>query len=133
MAKRLLIDLKKCTECRTCELKCSFVHHQVYNDKKSGIRILTNWPNLPNARLCSQCKEPDCLPACPTEAMVFTPEGSVKVLYELCIGCGSCVDACPYDGVWLDPGSSLAIKCDTCEGRYLCVAECAVGALSVEA
>lgn len=48
MAKRLLIDLKKCTECRTCELKCSFVHHQVYNDKKSGIRILTDWPNLPN-------------------------------------------------------------------------------------
>ncbi|MBP8858377.1 MAG: 4Fe-4S binding protein [Anaerolineaceae bacterium] len=61
------------------------------------------------------------------------PEGSVKVLSELCIGCGSCVDACPFDGVWLDPGSSLAIKCDTCEGRYLCVAECAIGALSVEA
>ncbi len=132
MAKRLLIDLNKCTECRTCELKCSFVHFQVYNSNKSGIRILTQWPDLPGARICSQCKEPDCLPACPTEAMVFTSENSVKIQYDLCIGCGNCVDACPYDGVWLDPLDNIAVKCDTCEGKYLCVAECFAGALSIE-
>jgi Fe-S-cluster-containing dehydrogenase component len=132
MAKRLVIDLGKCTECRTCELKCSFVHFQVYNSKKAGIQILSQWPEQPAARLCIQCKEPDCLPACPSDAMVFTPERSVKVLYEVCIGCASCVDACQYDGVWIDPLNNVAIKCDTCEGNYRCVADCIVGALRIE-
>jgi carbon-monoxide dehydrogenase iron sulfur subunit len=132
MAKRLLIDLGKCTECRTCELKCSFVHFAVFNSNRSGIQIITRWPELPTARLCSQCDDPACLPSCPSEAMILTKEGSVKVLQELCIGCGSCVDACPYDGVWLEPLTNLAVKCDTCEDRYECVADCFAGALSVE-
>ncbi len=132
MAKRLVIDLNKCTECRTCELKCSFVHFQVYNSNKAGIQIISQWPEKPSARLCLQCKEPDCLPACPSEAMVFTHEGSVKILYDVCIGCGSCVDACQYDGVWIDPLNNVAVKCDTCENKYQCIADCAVGALSIE-
>jgi Fe-S-cluster-containing dehydrogenase component len=132
MAKRLVIDLNKCTECRTCELKCSFVHFQVYNSNKAGIHIISLWPEKPTAHLCLQCEKPDCLPSCPSEAMVFTSERSVKVLYDICIGCASCVDACQYDGVWIDPLNDVAVKCDTCEGRYQCVADCVVGALSIE-
>jgi carbon-monoxide dehydrogenase iron sulfur subunit len=131
MSKPLKVDIAKCTECRACELKCSFVHFGVFNAHKSGVRIVSRWPELPGARVCRQCAEPACLPACPVEALVRTSDGAVKVLYEECTGCGACVDACPYDGIWLDPLSGVAVKCDTCEGRYECVPECAVGALSI--
>lgn len=129
MTQRLLIEPGKCTECRVCELKCSFVHFDVFNPNKSGVRIVSNWPELPKARVCIQCSDPACLPACPVEALVRTPEGAVKVLYDQCTGCGNCVTACPYDGVWLDPLSGLAAKCDTCAGRFECIPYCFVDAL----
>jgi carbon-monoxide dehydrogenase iron sulfur subunit len=131
MAQRLIVDVEKCTECHACELKCSFVHFQLFNPNKSGVRIVSSWPDLPRARVCIQCEDPHCLPACPVEALVRTDEGVVKVEYDVCIGCGDCVDACPYDGIWLDPLSEVAIKCDTCDGQFECVADCFAGALSV--
>ena len=121
MTQRLIVDTEKCTECRACELRCSFVHFGTFNPNKSGVR----------ARVCIQCDDPACLPACPVEALVRTDAGIVKVLYEQCIGCGDCVAACPYDGIWLDPLSQVAVKCDTCEGRFECVAGCFADALSV--
>jgi carbon-monoxide dehydrogenase iron sulfur subunit len=131
MPKRLEIITEKCTECRTCSMKCSFVHFTVYNPNKGGIQITPNWPDLPRIHLCQQCADPACYPACPNEAMEITAEGVVKIIYENCIGCGLCVDACPYDGVWLDPLTGIAVKCDTCEGRFECVADCFAGALSI--
>ena len=132
MTQRLIVDVEKCTECRACELKCSFVHFGLFNANKSGVRIVSDWPELPRARVCVQCEDPACLPACPVEALVRTAGGAVQVLYEECIGCGDCVAACPYDGVWLDPLSGVAVKCDTCAGRFECVADCFAGALSTK-
>jgi len=132
MTQRLIFDEGKCTECRVCELKCSFVHFEVFNLNKSGIRVVSDWPHLPKARLCIQCDDPACVPACPVDALVRTDGGVVKVLYDECIGCGDCVEACPYDGIWLDPLSEVAVKCDTCDGRFECVADCFVGALSAD-
>lgn len=131
MTKQLLIDVKKCTECRTCELKCSFVHFRVYNLNKSGVRILTNWPEPARGQVCIQCEDPACLPACPNESLELTGQGVVIIKYDQCIGCGACVAECAYDGVWLDPLSNVAVKCDTCSGQFLCVADCFAGALSV--
>ncbi len=131
MLKHLALDAPKCTECRTCELKCSFVHFGVYNPNKSGIRIVTRWPDLPTSRICRQCEDPACLPVCPSEALVLIPGGIVQVRHDQCSGCGNCVEACPYDGIWLDPLSGLAVKCDTCAGRWECVPDCFAGALSV--
>jgi anaerobic carbon-monoxide dehydrogenase iron sulfur subunit len=130
MSQRLIVDVARCTECRACELECSFFHYAVFNAGKSGVRIASDWPELPRARVCAQCQEPACLPACPVEALVYTEMGSIRVLPEECTGCGTCVDACPYDGIWLDPLSGLAVKCDTCDGRFACIARCTAGALS---
>lgn len=132
MTRRLIVNAETCTECRSCELKCSFVHFEVFNPNKSGVRIVSDWPELPRARLCIQCADPACLPACPFDALERTDEGTVRVVYEACTGCCECVEACPYDGVWLDPSSGVAVKCDTCDGRFECIASCLVGALSVE-
>lgn len=131
MAQRLIVDLVKCTECRACELTCSFGHFGVFNGRKSGVRIVSNWPELARARVCIQCEQPECLPACPSGALVRTDSGSITVLHDACIGCEACVEACPYDGIWLDPLSGLAVKCDTCDGRFECLANCFAGALSV--
>ncbi|MDY7078368.1 MAG: 4Fe-4S dicluster domain-containing protein [Chloroflexota bacterium] len=131
MAQRLIVDVEKCTECRACELRCSFVHFGVFNSNKSGVRIVSDWPELPWARLCVQCDDPACLSACPVEALVLAEAGVVKVVYEECIGCGDCVEACPFDGIWLDPLSEVAVKCDTCDGRFECVPDCFAEALSV--
>jgi Fe-S-cluster-containing dehydrogenase component len=106
------------------------VHLGVFNANKSGIRIVTRWPEVPSARVCRQCDDPKCLDACPVSALSRAENGSVVVKYEECTGCSACVDACPYDGIWLDPLSNVAVKCDTCQGRYECIGECAVGALS---
>ncbi len=132
MPGRLVVDVGKCTECRACELKCAYVHFVVFNPNKSGVRIVSDWPELPRARVCIQCEDPECLPACPSGALELTADGVVKVLYEDCDSCALCVEACPYDGIWLDPLSGLAIKCDTCGGRFECVPICFADALSVE-
>jgi Fe-S-cluster-containing dehydrogenase component len=131
MGKRLAVDIRKCTECRTCELKCSAAHFELFNANKSGVRVYPLWPELPSALVCRQCEDPACLPACPSEALVINEFGAVQVLYDECGGCRNCVDACVYDGIWLDPLSGVAIKCDTCNGQFLCVADCFAGALSV--
>lgn len=131
MVKRLVVDLQKCTECKTCELKCSQVHFGVFNPNKSGIQIVSRWPELPISRLCIQCDDPACLPACPSDALVMTESGVVKIIYDNCTGCGSCVDACPYDGIWLDPLTTLSVKCDTCGGQFLCIENCLAGALRI--
>lgn len=129
MTQRLIIDVEKCTECRSCELKCSFVHFGVFNPNKSGVRVVAQWPELPRARICLQCADPACLPACVFEALVLTEEGVIQVDPHACTGCGECAEACPYDGIWLDPLTNLAVKCDTCDGRFECIATCTVGAL----
>jgi Fe-S-cluster-containing dehydrogenase component len=131
MTKRLIIDLSVCTECRACELACSFEHFRVFNAHKSGIRIVSDWPALPRARLCIQCEDPACVPACMVEALVRHESGVVSVVTEDCIGCGDCVDACPYDGIWLDPLSGIAVICDTCDGTFKCIENCSVNALSI--
>ncbi len=131
MAKSLVVDKSICTECRACELRCSFAHFGVFNPNKAGIRIVARWPELPHVRLCRQCDDPSCLDACPVGALERGEDGVVHVKWEDCTGCGACVEACPYDGIWLDPLSGVAIKCDTCGGEYQCVAGCMAGALSI--
>jgi len=130
MTERLIVDVSSCTECRTCELQCSFTHWEVFNAGKSGIHIVSAWPELPQALVCRQCDEPECLEACPVEALVYTEAGALQVLCDECTGCGACVEACSYGGIWLDPQSGVAIKCDTCDGRFECIARCFAGALS---
>ncbi|HEY3315215.1 MAG TPA: 4Fe-4S dicluster domain-containing protein, partial [Bacillota bacterium] len=61
MSTQLAFDPKLCTECRTCELMCSFVHLQVFNRGKSGIRITSAWPGAPAAALCRRCDDHPCV------------------------------------------------------------------------
>jgi len=46
---------------------------------------------------CQQCQNPPCVNVCPVAATFSTPEGTVLIDQNRCIGCRICMAACPYD------------------------------------
>jgi len=55
---------------------------------------------------CQQCQNPPCVNVCPVAATFSTPEGTVLIDQDRCIGCRICMAACPYDRRffnWADP------------------------------
>jgi Fe-S-cluster-containing dehydrogenase component len=85
-------------------------------------------------RICRQCSDPHCLPACPTGAMALDERGVVTIEEDVCIGCGACADACPFDTIFPHEVSHRYLKCDLCAGRTegpLCVQLCPAGALAL--
>ena len=78
MTQRLVVDVGKCTECRACELKCSFVHFEVFNSNKSGVRLVPDWPGLPRVRVCVQCKDPACL----TKGRIYIQNENIYLRYS---------------------------------------------------
>ena len=73
--------------------------------------------------VCFQCLNPECLKACPTEAIYRNDQKVIVVDGEKCSGCGDCVAACPYGMIQQDV-QGLAYKCDYCDGDPACIQEC---------
>ncbi|MDI3318013.1 MAG: (4Fe-4S)-binding protein [Bacillota bacterium] len=48
-----------------------------------------------NFDACTQCKQ--CFMECPDSVFELTPEGTYRVEYEACCGCGICAEVCPVD------------------------------------
>jgi len=147
--KRILIDMDRCVECRSCAAACYYTHGNmpVVGSACSGAALLPV--------LCRQCKSAACVEACPVEAMIRDDNGVVRRRLFKCIGCGSCARACPF-GVLPTPDNPAAgapagyrstdrisghgmPKCDLCEDRLVegngdavprCVAACPTGALA---
>jgi len=141
---RVLLDLDRCVECRSCAAACYYSHANM-----PAVRFArSGWALLPV--ICRQCKAAPCVDACPAEAMVRDDNGVIRRRLFRCIGCGSCVRACPF-GVLPSQlagvptmsrspdrmsGHQVA-KCDLCDDRTAaapdsvprCVAACPSGAL----
>lgn len=152
----MVIDLKRCVGCYGCQVACKAEH--VTQPGIMWARVLkSETGTFPNVRrlslpvLCMQCREPACLPVCPTGATVQREDGVVKVDRALCIGCRYCMQACPYgaryfndgDRAYFDTGPTpyeragagaheggVVEKCDFCVERVergldpACVANC---------
>lgn len=125
--KVLVVDQKKCTGCRQCELVCSVFHTGSSNPSRSRIKIF-KWEHegiyLP--MICNHCEKAYCLEVCPTKACHREPELNNRVVIDknLCIGCKTCIMACPFDHPFFDLKERVTVKCDFCDGDPQCVAFC---------
>ncbi|MFQ5555407.1 MAG: 4Fe-4S dicluster domain-containing protein [Acidimicrobiia bacterium] len=110
----MIIDLRYCDGCQgngtapQCTLACIEGHFapepmewiQVFEGELAGGG--TQFIPTP----CQQCQNPPCVNVCPVGATFSTPEGTVLIDQERCIGCRICMAACPYDRRffnWGDP------------------------------
>ncbi|WP_290596499.1 4Fe-4S dicluster domain-containing protein [Archaeoglobus sp. JdFR-39] len=79
------------------------------------------WPNswhfyLP--RLCNNCSNPACLPACKEGAIVKDEKfGVVLIDEEKCNGCKDCIKTCPYKIPWYNAKMNIVQKCIACYPR----------------
>jgi len=144
VAKRVLIDLDRCIECRSCAAACFYSHAAM-----PAVQFARSGPALLPV-ICRQCRSAACVDPCPAEAMVRDDSGVVRRRLFRCVGCGSCARACPFGVIPNEPtgvpaeirsvenlaGHQIA-KCDLCADRTeggnggvpRCVAACPSGAL----
>jgi Fe-S-cluster-containing dehydrogenase component len=119
----LVIDHKSCWGCKTCEVAC-----KQETGAADGIKLIyvsEVGPNMVDGKLdfifqvnvCQHCDEPDCVDACPEEAITKREDGIVVMDYEQCTGCELCVDACPYGAIAFDEDKGIAQKCNLCYHR----------------
>ncbi len=129
MQKILYAIPELCTGCNRCVYICSAAQEGRFHPSAARIHI-SNFSlegrSVPN--ICFQCPKPDCLEACPQEAIAKNESGVVVIDGEECDGCGACVEACPY-GMIRQDADDRAVKCDCCGGDPACVKECFPGAL----
>jgi Fe-S-cluster-containing dehydrogenase component len=142
----LAIELDACVRCGECARACAETHgapRLTRRGDRVALRVLSADGFAARALLlpeaCQHCREPACLPECPTGAITRDASGAVALDEALCTGCGACAKACPWDAIRLAPraapgsGASelVAQKCDLCRGRSgpECVNACPTGAI----
>ncbi len=105
----MVIDLQKCTGCKSCTVSCvaennlppGVVYRPVIEEE------IGEFPDVRKRftpRPCMQCENPPCTPVCPVSATYKRPDGIVAIDYDVCIGCRYCIAACPYNARTADFG-----------------------------
>jgi len=112
----MAIDLRKCDGCQSigkppqCTQACIEGHFapepmewiQVYEAPLDAQGKATQFLPTP----CQQCQNPPCVNVCPVAATFSTPEGTVLIDQQRCIGCRLCMEACPYDRRFFNWGNA---------------------------
>jgi molybdopterin-containing oxidoreductase family iron-sulfur binding subunit len=112
----MIIDLRSCDGCQSqgtppkCTTACIEGHFvpepmewiQVFEGELPGGG--TQFIPTP----CLQCQNPPCVNVCPVAATFSTPEGTVLIDQNRCIGCRICMAACPYDRRFFNWGKAPA-------------------------
>jgi len=130
MRKKLAVVPERCSGCRLCEITCAVHRQNANNPKKGCIRVTTVYPH-PVVRMpvvCSQCGDPKCAAACPTNA-IYRKDGIVHINKEDCVACHACVDACPFGAIYVHSELEAPLKCDLCNGDPQCVKVCPTEAI----
>jgi len=119
----MLIDIKKCVGCDSCEAACKQLH--VFNTEAEPTLSDTAFTVNESSgdkfvrKVCMHCNDPACASACPVGAIKKTSLGPVVYDADKCIGCRYCMLASPYQ-VPRYQWSKLAPfvkKCDLCSER----------------
>lgn len=135
--QRIEVDGRLCRDCQTCVLACSLYHTGTCSPELARLMVLKDMATYKfDIVVCQQCDTPDCMLACPTEAMVLDQRGVVVIVDDDCIRCDACRIACPHGALFYHEATDTYLKCDLCAGRAngpLCIELCPVGALIVGA
>ncbi len=131
---KIVTDPDRCSGCRLCEMVCTLRQEGEVIPSLSRIRI--NSDSLSgkdvNITLCHQCRAPNCLLACPLDAIQVDERTGARIVNEeRCTGCGLCVQECHLGEIWLNKANRKAYKCDLCRGEPECVKFCPQKALSI--
>jgi formate dehydrogenase iron-sulfur subunit len=146
----MLIDLTRCSGCRSCEEACRDVNdlpplRSAPTRLSADTYTFVDFRDVPTPsgepqpvkRQCMHCIDPACASACPVAALYKTPEGPVAYRPNRCMGCRYCMLACPFNVPrfeWDEP-LPLVRKCMMCVDRVeageqpACVDACPTGAL----
>ena len=57
---------------------------------------------------------------------------SLKIIPDLCVGCGMCVEVCPHAVFEMQEGKAVILDRDRCMECGACAGNCAFGALEVD-
>lgn len=132
--KKILIDLEKYYNLEPAATagiaECSYYYHQVTASgapKNNGVEKLL--AKSAQYIICRQCKNADCVIACPNEALEKNNKGILQRYSMRCTSCKSCASACPFGTIYPDILSYKTSQCDYCIGRNkdkppLCVETC---------
>jgi carbon-monoxide dehydrogenase iron sulfur subunit len=132
----LRTDATVCRECQACTLACSLYHERECNLSLARLQVIKDMAAYEfQILVCHHCDSPDCLAACPSEAIMLNEQGVAVILDDACLRCGACADACPYGVLFYNEAHDRYLKCNLCAGREggpVCVAICPVGALTLQ-
>ncbi|MDP6437998.1 MAG: 4Fe-4S binding protein [Candidatus Brocadiia bacterium] len=143
-AGAILVDLKRCLGCKSCEIACAKAHAGFADIVEA---VLSEAPLVPRVHViaagghavpvqCQQCEDAPCVQVC-TSGALYRDEAGGRVLAspEKCIACKACVRVCPFEAIRWSDAEKHPVKCDLCEGIIeegecpVCVAACPTGAL----
>jgi Fe-S-cluster-containing dehydrogenase component len=85
----LLIDLERCTGCKSCEVACKAEHGLGPGERRNRVLWLGGESNDGSASLdflklaCQQCERPACLRACPVEPKAIIVLAAANVLLHV--------------------------------------------------
>lgn len=135
----MVIDLRRCIGCQTCEVACKMENDVPISVWQSWVKKVSKgvYPRVSKAFLpilCNHCENAVCVTVCPTKASFKREDGIVEVDPHKCIGCQYCMAACPYAVRFLHPVFQIVRKCNYCSQRVdnglepACVDACPVNA-----
>jgi len=133
--RAIKVDDDRCRDCQVCILVCSLYHHGESNPSMSRVFINKDMVNYKfNITICLHCSDPDCVLACPSDALEIDERGVVLFIQDECTQCGLCAETCPNNAIFYNTIQDLYFKCDLCVGSSygpLCAKLCPVGALTI--
>jgi len=133
MSKILTISPDKCTNCRSCELACSFNKIGEFNPREAAVNVLFyEEAAISVPIMCMQCEDAACMKVCPVGAISRDKNGAVISNPKKCMVCKLCVSACPLGNISVSTVTKKIIKCDLCAGDPYCAKVCPSGAIKYE-